>query len=515
MQGQSASFPRTTGILLHPSSLPSRGGIGDFGPAAYEFVDFLAAGRQGLWQILPLGPVGYGNSPYSSISAFAGSPLLISLERLAQHGWIDSACLSQLPDGGDRVEYEQVRARKAPLLIEAAQKFLREAESHHKERFSRFCAANSWWLEDFALFDVLRQRDGKPWYEWPDDLKGREPRALSAVKQEMERELQVSLALQFFFFEQWRALRRYCAERSIRVVGDVAIFVNYDSADVWAHPEIFRLNSALQPEVVSGVPPDAFSETGQRWGNPLYRWDVLKRRNYDWWVQRLRWAIELCDLMRIDHFRGFEQCWEIPAHEPTAVHGRWVDGPKDDLFRCVRENLGELPFIAEDLGLITPEVHALRERLQIPGMKVLQFGFSNPGAHIYLPHRFTPDSVVYTGTHDNDTTVGWWNSGASEEERRYARAYLGAMEDGVHWAFIRAAQCSVAQLCVVPLQDVLGLGSDARMNRPSQSDGNWGWRYRPGALAREVAEKLALLVEVSDRQPVPVTHAHEAGEFAA
>jgi 4-alpha-glucanotransferase len=515
MQGQPASFPRTTGILLHPTSLPSRGGIGDFGPAAYEFVDFLAAGRQGLWQILPLGPVGYGNSPYSSISAFAGSPLLISLERLADHGWIERQRISQLPDPGDQVDYDQVRALKMPLLAEAAQNFLRRANGSQRQRFENFCSANRWWVDDFALFDVLRQRHGKPWYEWPAEERRREPGALARVGQEMASELQVSLALQFAFFEQWQALRRYCAERSIRIVGDIAIFVNHDSADVWSHPDIFRLNSQLEPEVVSGVPPDAFSETGQRWGNPLYRWEVLKSRNYEWWVQRLRWWVELCDLMRIDHFRGFEQCWEIPAHEPTAVHGRWIDGPKDDLFRCVRENLGELPFIAEDLGLITEEVHALRERLQIPGMKVLQFGFSNPGAHIYLPHRFTPDSVVYTGTHDNDTTAGWWQRCASEEERRYARAYLGPMEDGVHWAFIRAAQASVAELCVVPLQDVLGLGSEARMNRPSQTSGNWRWRYRPGVLTGELAEKLAVLVEVTDRAPVAVTHAPQYADFAA
>jgi 4-alpha-glucanotransferase len=515
MQGQSASFPRTTGILLHPTSLPSRGGIGDFGPAAYQFVDFLAAGRQGLWQILPLGPVGYGNSPYSSISAFAGSPLLISLERLAQHGWIDGQRISNLAEAGERVDYDRARESKTPLLAEAAENFLGHAGGWQKERFNSFCAANQWWLDDFALLDVLRQRLGRPWPEWPDELKRRVPQEIARVRREMARELQVSLVLQFFFFEQWGALRRYCAERSVRVVGDIAIFVNHDSADVWAHPEIFRLNPELQPEVVSGVPPDAFSETGQRWGNPLYRWDVLKSRAYEWWVHRLRWAVDLCDLMRLDHFRGFEQCWEIPAHEATAVHGRWVDGPKDDLFRCVRENLGELPFIAEDLGLITPEVQAMRERLQIPGMKVLQFGFSNPGAHIYLPHKFTPDSVVYTGTHDNDTTLGWWNSSASEEERRQARAYLGPMEDGVHWAFIRAAQASVAELCVVPLQDALGLGSEARMNRPSHSMGNWGWRYRQGALTGELADKLAALVEVTDRAPVAVTHAQPAGEFAA
>jgi len=515
MPGTSSSFPRITGILLHPSSLPSRGGIGDFGPAAYQFVDFLASARQGLWQILPLGPVGYGNSPYSSISAFAGSPLLISLERLAQRGWIDGARISGLAEPAGHVDYDQVRATKMPLLAEAARNFVSHAGGPQRARFDSFCERNRWWLDDFALFDVLRRHHQKPWYEWPRELARREPAALDRVRQEFASELQVSYALQFAFFEQWAALRHSCGERSIRIMGDTAIFVNLDSADVWSHPEIFRLNADLEPEVVSGVPPDAFSETGQRWGNPLYRWDVLKARKYEWWVQRLRWSLELCDLMRIDHFRGFEQCWEIPAQEPTAVHGRWIDGPKDDLFRCVRENLGELPFIAEDLGLITAEVHALRERLQIPGMKVLQFGFSNFGAHIYLPHRFTTDSVVYTGTHDNDTTAGWWKSGASEDERRLARAYLGPMDDGVHWAFIRAAQASVAQLCVVPLQDVLGLGSEARMNRPNRTTGNWTWRLAPGTLNDELAAKLATLVEVTDRSPTPVAHPQPASDFAA
>ncbi len=515
MPGTSSSFPRITGILLHPSSLPSRGGIGDFGPAAYQFVDFLAAARQGLWQILPLGPVGYGNSPYSSISAFAGSPLLISLERLAERGWIAGDRVSALAEAEGPVDYERARAVKMPLLVEAARNFVAQGAGRPRQRFQNFCERNRWWLDDFTLFDALRRHHRQPWYEWPRELARREPSALQRVRHELASELQVSQALQFAFFEQWAALRAYCSQRHIRIVGDVAIFVNLDSADVWAHPELFRLDAELRPEVVSGVPPDAFSATGQRWGNPLYRWDALKACNYEWWVQRLRWAIELCDLMRLDHFRGFEQCWEIPAHEPTAVHGRWIDGPKDDLFRCVRENLGELPFIAEDLGLITPEVHALRERLQIPGMKVLQFGFSNSGARIYLPHRFTTDSVVYTGTHDNDTTVGWWQSGASDEERSHARVYLGSMDDGVHWAFIRAAQASVAELCVVPLQDVLGLGSEARMNTPSHTTGNWTWRCRPGALTGELAAKLASLVEVTDRHPVPVAHPHPGEDFAA
>jgi len=498
------AFPRSTGILLHPTSLPSLGGIGDFGPAAYEFVDFLAAARQSLWQILPLAPAGYGNSPYSSLSAFAGSPLQISLERLAERGWIERSRLSGLPGQAGPVNYEEVAAAKMPLLIAAAQKFLQHASAADRARFDHFCAQHSWWVEGWVLFEALRHRYQKAWNEWPRDLAHRHPAALDHARGELAQELQIGRVLQFAFFEQWGALRQYCAARSIRIIGDIAIFVNYDSADVWAHPEIFRLNENLDPEVVSGVPPDAFSATGQRWGNPLYRWDALKSRGYDWWLQRLGWAMHMCDLLRIDHFRGFEQCWEIPAHEPTAVHGRWVDGPKDDLFNRVREVLGALPFIAEDLGMITPEVHALRERLQIPGMRVLQFGFGNPGAHIYLPHRFEKNTVVYTGTHDNDTTMGWWRSGATEFERAQAQSYLGPLDErGVHWAFVRAAQSSVADLCVIPLQDVLGLSSDARMNMPSQSLGNWTWRYAPGSLSKPLADALAALAEVTDRVVPP------------
>ena len=497
------SFARAAGILLHPTSLPSRGGIGDFGPAAYRFVDFLASARQGIWQVLPLGPLGYGNSPYSSTSAFAGNPLLISLERLADHGWIDQSQIDVLSSESGPVEYDRVFAQKMPLLFEAAHRFLKSASPEALRRFESFRAENGWWLDDFVLFDGLRaRRKLATWNRWPRELAAREPAALEKARQDLADDIRVRSALQFAFHEQWRALRRYCAERAIRMVGDVAIFVNHDSADVWTHPELFRLDEKLEPEVVAGVPPDFFSKTGQRWGNPLYRWDVMKQRGYEWWIQRLRWATQHCDYIRLDHFRGFDQFWEIPAAEPTAVNGRWVDGPKDDLFVNLRDALGGLPFFAEDLGYITPEVHALRDRLQIPGMSVLQFGFGDEGAHMYLPHR-AAGKVIYTGTHDNDTVVGWWRSGAVEHERRNAEAYLGRSDDGVHWAFIRAAQGSPAPLSVVPLQDVLGLGSEARMNTPSLYGGNWRWRFHENQLNRDLAEKLALLAEVSDRLPKP------------
>jgi 4-alpha-glucanotransferase len=500
------SFPRAAGILLHPTSLAARGGIGDFGSAAYEFVDFLASARQGVWQVLPLGPLGYGNSPYSATSAFAGNPLLISLERLVQHGWIAAEKLDGLASDSGSVEYDHVFAQKMPLLFEGARNFISSASGQPRERFEHFCADNAWWLDEFVLFDALRaQQKLESWNRWPHELAHRDPPALEKSRKELSVDLQIRSALQFAFYEQWQALRRYCSERSIRIVGDVAIFVNHDSADVWVHPELFRLDGNLDPEVVAGVPPDFFSKTGQRWGNPLYRWDVMKARRYEWWIQRLRWATRNCDYIRLDHFRGFDQFWEIPAGDATAVGGRWVDGPKDDLFQALREALGGLPFFAEDLGHITPEVHALRERLQIPGMAVLQFGFGDEGAHMYLPHRCAPEKVIYTGTHDNDTTAGWWSTGAAEHERRNALAYVGHADDGIHWAFIRAAQSSVASLSITPLQDVLGLGSEARMNTPSLHGGNWRWRFRPGQLSAELSGKLAHLAEVTDRLPQPIS----------
>jgi 4-alpha-glucanotransferase len=496
------SFPRATGILLHPTSLPARGGVGDFGPTAYEFVDFLAAARQGLWQVLPLGPLGYGNSPYSSTSAFAGNPLLISLDRLAERGWIDRSLIADLSEAVEPLDYGAVFRRKMPLLAEAASRFGRSMSGNARARYERFCHENAEWLDDFVLFDALRAHHKLAnWNEWPHDLAHREPGAMEKVRQELAAELTMRRILQFAFSEQWKALRHYCAQKSVRVVGDLAIFVNYDSADVWTHPELFHLDEDLSPIVVSGVPPDFFSATGQRWGNPLYRWDVMKDCGYAWWLERLRAVTRQCDFIRLDHFRGFEQFWEIDASEPTAINGRWVDGPKDDLFTSVRQALGGLPFFAEDLGYITPEVHALRKRLRIPGMAVLQFGFGDKGAHIYLPQQLTPDTVIYTGTHDNDTTVGWWTNGVSSQERQNAEAYLGKAEDGIHWSFIRAAQSSVASLSVIPLQDALGLGSEARMNTPSQHEGNWRWRYQPEMLTDSLAAKLALLSEITDRAP--------------
>jgi 4-alpha-glucanotransferase len=502
---------RASGILLHPTSLPSRGGIGDFGIAAHEFVEFLAAARQRLWQVLPLNPVGFGNSPYSSFSAFAGSPLLISLERLAERGWIDPGRLAVLPESQGDVDYDRVRATKTPLLLEAAANFVQNASGTDRERFERFCREQAWWLDDFVLFGALRQQfGGQSWHQWPREFSHREPEALERLRAEAGFQLDAARALQFIFFEQWRALRAHCAHHGIRIVGDIAIFVNYDSADVWTQRDIFRLNDDLEPEAVAGVPPDVFSETGQRWGNPLYRWDVLEQGGFRWWVQRMRSVLTTCDIVRLDHFRGFEAYWEIPATEATAVNGKWVKGPGKALFDVLHRELGSLPLIAEDLGYITPEVHALREYLGIPGMRVMQFGFGDPGAHVYLPHRFEWNTTVYTGTHDNDTTMGWWHSQATAQERRYAGGYLGAKAANASWAFLRSAMASVARYAIVPLQDVLSLGSEARMNTPSRINGNWGWRYLPGALQPQAAEALALLADITDRD-IPASSRDQQG----
>jgi 4-alpha-glucanotransferase len=506
-------FPRLSGILLHPISLPSRGGIGDFGPAAYEFLDFLAAARQGLWQVLPLSPPANGNSPYSSTSAFAGNPLLISLERLADNGWLDPTALSGLPTDVGPINYENVNRTKLPLLRQAAGSFLDRAHGDARTSFDHFCEQNSWWLEDFVLFDSLRERHGKNWNQWPPSLARREPGALQLVRKELDTDLSIRRVVQFFFWEQWHALQHYCAQKSIRIVGDVAIFVDYDSADVWAHRDLFRLKEDdLLPEVVSGVPPDYFSATGQRWGNPLYNWDAIRASGYRWWLQRLRWATQTCDYIRLDHFRGFAQFWEIPASEPTAINGRWVDGPGDEFFHKLRSELGGLPFFAEDLGLITPDVVALRDGHKIPGMAVLQFAFSDAGAHTYLPHRLTADRVIYTGTHDNDTTLGWWAT-LTDRERAAVLALVGPCEDGVNWGLIRLAYASPAAFSVVPMQDVLSLCSEARLNTPSTHVGNYHWRYQPGVLSPELNQKLADLAEVTDRLPEAIAH-HAGTDFA-
>jgi 4-alpha-glucanotransferase len=493
---------RVSGVLLHVTSLPSNGGVGDFGPAAYAFVDFLAAAKQRLWQVLPLSPTGYGSSPYSALSAFAGNALLISLEQLVSQGWLRADQLHGLPGNEGPCDFDAAFARKQPLVEEAAANFLDHANDDARMRFQKFCQDNISWLTDYAMFTVLRRRFGyKSWIDWPKEYCLRDSDAMTGVLNDDGRELAVQQVVQFFFSEQWTALRAYCAERKIRILGDVAIFVSYDSADVWTHPEIFELDDQRKPIRVSGVPPDYFSKTGQLWGNPLYKWSVLEEHGFDWWVARIRRALTLYDEVRLDHFRGFEAYWSVAATEETALNGQWVKAPGHALFNRLREVFGELPFIAEDLGLITPEVDELREFFGMPGMRILQFGFADRGGHLYLPHRYVPNTVVYTGTHDNNTTLGWWRDDANEVERTNVQTYLHPIEhDGdIVWAMVKAAAGSVAKVCIFPMQDILHLDSDARMNIPSAAYGNWTWRYGPNDLHPDFAVKLAAVMEMTDR----------------
>src|ERR1035437_9256190 len=507
-------FQRSSGVLLHISSLPSYGGIGDLGPAAHDFLAFLAEAKQHVWQVLPLCPTGYGNSPYAGSSAFAGNPYLISLEYLSDWGWIDGERIGGLAGRSGYVDFNEVEQRKLPLLYEAAGNFLDRGPGDPQlaeqwKQFEEFCRVEEAWLTDYALYaELRRQFNTGAWTAWPEPIRPREPQALVKVAAKAGRRLAEEQVLQFAFAQQWSQLRTAAAQHGIRILGDLAIFVNMDSADVWVHPNLFELDEELKPLRIAGVPPDYFSPTGQRWGNPLYRWDVLAESGFDWWVSRVRRACELYDIVRLDHFRGFEAYWAIPAEEETAVNGQWVKAPGLELFRALESALGPLPLVAEDLGLITPEVEALRLEMGMPGMKVLQFGFSNKGAHIHLPHRFTPGTVAYTGTHDNATTQGWWQT-AGELERAAVETYLGPVGDRPVWPLIRATEASVAEIAVVPAQDLLELGSEARMNTPSIAAGNWSWRASEGSWTAEVAKKLADLCDVTDRNNDPLSETKE------
>lgn len=493
-------WPRSSGVLLHPTSLPGLYGIGDLGPTADRFLDFLAAGRQKLWQVLPLGPTGYGNSPYQALSAFAGNPLLIAPERLAEDGLLTPAELDDhphFPEG--RVDFGAVIPWKMALLRQAFERYLGQASSPLRAELEAFCAEHAEWLGDYALFAALKEAHaGRSWAEWEPALARREPAALAAAREGLAGEIAFQAFAQLLFARQWGHLRAGAAARGIKLLGDLALFVAYDSADVWAHPELFQLDADGRPTFVAGVPPDYFSPTGQRWGNPLYRWEALRQTGYAWWIARARRAFALYDYVRLDHFRGFHAYWEIPAASATAVEGRWAPGPADALFTALRQALGDVPFIAEDLGLITPGVHALRQRLGFPGMRVLQFAFGSNAHNPHLPHTYTPDTVVYTGTHDNDTTRGWF-AGLAGRERTYALRYLRASEEDVVEELMRAALASVAALAVIPLQDALELSSEARMNVPSRPDGNWEWRYAAAELVPAVGKRLAQLVALYGR----------------
>lgn len=493
-------FDRSSGLLLHITSLSSNGGIGDLGPAAYAFADFLEAGKQRLWQVLPLSPTGFGNSPYAALSAFAGNPLLISLDLLAERGWIARERIAHLSGPTDAVDFDAAIEAKIPLLEEAARNFLTSHDAAAWSRYEAYTRTNWTWLEHYALYAVLRKKfSNKSWNEWSRELAHRDPAALEQARRDHAEEIAVQQILQFAFDDQWSALRAYCGQRGIKIIGDVAIFVNYDSADVWTRPDLFELDENLYPLRVAGVPPDYFSVTGQRWGNPLYRWDVMRGNGFNWWIDRIRRARYLYDIIRLDHFRGFEAYWAIPAANQTAEHGEWIKAPGYELFESIGRALGELPFIAEDLGLITPEVDALRERFHLPGMRILQFGFATRKAHDYLPHKYVTNCVVYTGTHDNNTTLGWWDEEATKVEKAAAKAYLSATRQNFVWAMIRAVETSVADICIIPVQDLLGLTAESRMNMPSRAAGNWAWRCPANALTPDIAAKLAALAESTDR----------------
>ncbi|MFP4491608.1 MAG: 4-alpha-glucanotransferase [Spirochaetaceae bacterium] len=494
---------RKAGVLLHPISLPGSPGIGDIGKNGYFFVDFLEQTGSSLWQILPLGPTGHGNSPYTAVSSFAGNPLLIGLDLLEEEGYLPAGSTADHPIfPKDRVDYQMLIPWKEGLLRRAALAFL---SSSHLEGFTEFCRREAWWLDDYALFTVAKRHfDGKAAEEgvedsrwniyWPGDLARREGEALERWRGHFEEDIEIEKVLQYFFIHQWRSLKKYANERGIRIFGDVPIFVAPDSADVWSRPELFQLDKGKTPKVVSGVPPDYFSSTGQRWGNPLYNWDVHKEENFSWWKSRLKKSLELVDVVRIDHFRGFEAYWEIPAESPTAVVGRWVKSPGSEFFTALAEELGDLPVVAENLGVITPEVEQLRRTFGLPGMLVLHFAFDPDGEgglktdNPFLPHNHTFDAVAYTGTHDNDTTLGWYST-RSDEEKDLIRRYLGCSDKDVVWELIREVYRSVAGYAVVPLQDVLELGGEARMNVPSTVGSNWSWRVTkeqldPGRAAR-------------------------------
>lgn len=502
---------RSSGILLHLTSLPGRLGIGDLGPAAYRFVDFLVETGQSWWQMLPIGPTGYGNSPYQSLSAFAGNPWLVSLERLADEGLLwPGGELAAPPVSADTVDFHRVSPWHEELLRVAARNFTTRTDE--RAAFEQFCESQAWWLDDYALFRALKgEQHGAAWTQWPTEWVRRDASCLERLRAARREDLDREKFIQFQFDRQWRALKHYAHQRGVGLIGDLPIFAAHDSAEVWSRQELFQLGEDGLPAVVAGVPPDYFSSTGQCWGNPLYRWEAHAAEGFSWWIHRLRRALEYFDVLRIDHFRGFESYWEIPAGAPNARDGRWVPGPGAALFRAAEAALGPLAVIAEDLGVITPAVEALRDELGYPGMRVLQFAFGDdPKANDYRPHNYPRHCVVYTGTHDNNTTLGWYDSEAGTDstrtaaqiarEQASARAYLGSDGHEIHWDLIRAAWSSVADLAIAPLQDVLGLGAEARMNVPGTATGNWEWRFRQDALTPTVINRLRALTIACGRQ---------------
>lgn len=498
-------FPRSAGVLLHPTSLPSRFGIGDLGEAAYHFIDFLAGAKQTLWQILPLGPTGYGDSPYQSFSSFAGNPMLISPERLLHDGYLPAEAIQNIPDfPAYKVDYGWVIGYKTDLLRQSYEHFKQHGNETQQAHFDIFCTQQQHWLDDFAFFMALKdhhvEHEGGVWNKWPREIALREPAAMAHWREKLADDIRRYQFWQFLFHYQWLDLKRYANERHVRIVGDIPIFVAFDSSDVWANRELYHLDEETgAPTVIAGVPPDYFSETGQRWGNPLYHWEKMAARQYEWWTERIKNTLALVDIVRIDHFRGFQAYWEIPATEPTAINGRWVEAPGMELFSTLKKRLGNLPIIAEDLGIITPEVEALRDAFGLPGMKILQFAFGGAQENAFLPHNYVPNCVVYTGSHDNDTTLGWYQT-AYPHEQDAVRRYLARDDQDIVWHLIRLAYRSVACMAVIPLQDLMVLGTEARMNFPGKVGGFWAWRFTPEMLSDWIGARLRELTELYGRE---------------
>lgn len=504
-------FARSSGVLLHPTSLPGRFGIGDLGREAYQFVDFLVAAGQSLWQVMPLGPTGYGDSPYQSFSAFAGNTMLISPERLVSDGLLSDDDLEGAPESdSERVDFGKVIEFKKGILKKAFDNFTRSSSNNLREQLNGFRHYASAWLADYALFTAIKdEKNNAVWNTWEPEIAKREPAALSARREELSGQVEAQEFYQYLFFKQWLELKAYCMQKGIKLIGDMPIFAAHNSADVWAHPDLFKLDEEGNPTVVAGVPPDLFSDTGQLWGNPLYNWERMRATGYRWWIERMRATLRTVDIVRVDHFRGFAASWEVPARDETAVNGKWVEVPGKDLFETLKVSLGELPVLAEDLGTITPDVHDLRDGLGFPGMRVLQFAFGGTSDNTHLPHNYVHNTVVYTGTHDNDTVVGWFKAQAGEGttlnaehieyERRFCKKYLHSTGKDIHWDFIRAALASVADIAIIALQDLLGLESSARMNLPASEEGNWGWRFKSGALTGKLSSKLKEMTETYGR----------------
>ncbi len=502
--------PRASGILLHPTSLPGPYGIGDLGEEAYHFVDFLVASGQSYWQVLPLGPTSFGNSPYQSLSAFAGNLLLVSPEKLVDDNLLSADDLKPAPRfQAGNVDFGPVIKYKRALLEKAYDNFKRTTDTGERTDFLSFSQQSSSWLEDYALYRVLKDtHDGQSWNTWEPELVRRDPQAIAAARDDLHDQIESHKFFQYLFFKQWSQLRTYCHDQHIKVIGDIPIFVAYDSSDVWMHPELFKLDSDGNPVVVAGVPPDYYSTTGQMWGNPVFDWDYMKETGYKWWIERLQAMIKLVDLVRIDHFRGFAACWEIPYGDQTAERGRWVKVPGREIFTAFKQAFGEPPIIAENLGVITEDVEELREEFGFPGMRVLQMAFRDT-VNSDLPHHYVSHTVVYTGTHDNDTAVGWFSSepgiGSTrdenqiEQERHFCMEYLNSNGQEIHWDFIRGALSSIANTAIIPLQDLMGLDSSARMNLPASAESNWSWRFRASQLTAKLGHRLKHLTELYGR----------------